>query len=130
MMFSRNAPTSEHFADELLRDTFSIGRFEQPVYALSLLSLVESSTELIALYPGDVALRAAIVKAWATVTEGMLPGKAIYSIRTKKVARRRNDVDLFISLVSNCKGTMKELALWRRRGRHGAEAGAAPHSSF
>jgi len=84
MMFSRNPPALDYFSEAQMKDTFH-RQVEQPAYTTSLLSLIQSSTELIPLYPGNVALRAAVVKAWESVTEGMLLGKAIWHIRTKRL---------------------------------------------
>jgi hypothetical protein len=77
-----------------------------------------------------VALKAAIVKAWETVTEGMLLGKAIWNIRTKKVLRTVDAApsqgSVHLSRVELQRDD-ERADLWRRRGRHGPEAGAAPH---
>jgi hypothetical protein len=50
---------------------------------LSLISILQAVSELAALYPADVELKAAVTKAWEEIIEGMLLGRAIWAIRTK-----------------------------------------------
>jgi hypothetical protein len=84
MMFNKNARVSKQFDDEELKDTFH-RQVEQPAYILSLISLVQGAAELTTLYPGNVDLMAAVVKAWQEISEGSLLGKAIWNIRTKSL---------------------------------------------
>lgn len=55
----------------------------EPAYLISLLSLIQSATEISALYKGDVSLAASVVKAWQEVSEGALLGRAIWALRAK-----------------------------------------------
>lgn len=36
-------------------------------------------------YPGDVELKTAVTKAWEGIIEGMLLGRVVWNIRTKKL---------------------------------------------
>jgi hypothetical protein len=58
MMFNKNPPVPHAFDDEKMKDTFH-RQVEQPAYTTSLISLVQAASELTALYPSDVELRAA-----------------------------------------------------------------------
>lgn len=84
MMFNKNARVPKMFDDDTLKDTFH-RQVEQPAYITSLISLVQGAAELTTLYPADVNLMAAVVKAWDEMSNGHLLGKAIWNIRTKKL---------------------------------------------
>jgi hypothetical protein len=84
MMFNKNPPVPHAFDDEKMKDTFH-RQVEQPAYTTSLISLVQAASELTALYPSDVELRAAVVKAWEKIVHGMLLGRVVWNMRTKKL---------------------------------------------
>lgn len=84
MMFSKTPPVPRAFDDEKMKDTFH-RQVEQPAYTTSLISLVQAASELTVLYPADVELRAAVVKAWEKIVHGMLLGKVVWSVRTKRL---------------------------------------------
>lgn len=89
-MFNENARVPKQFDHETLRNTFH-RKVEQPTYTLSLISLIQSAAELTTLYPADVELSAAVVKAWEVMSNGYLLGKAIWNIRTKRLLGIVND---------------------------------------
>ena len=84
MMFNKNPPVPHAFDDEKVKDTFH-RQVEQPAYTTSLISLVQAASELTVLYPTDVELRAAVVKAWDKIVHGMLLGRVVWNLRTKKL---------------------------------------------
>ncbi len=84
MMFNKNPPVPHAHDDEKMKDTFH-RQVEQPAYTTSLISLVQAASELTVLYPADVELRAAAVKAWEHIVSGMLLGKVAWNLRTKKL---------------------------------------------
>jgi hypothetical protein len=84
LMFSEDARVRHAASDAELRETFHRW-VEQPPYLTSLISAVQSAAELIALYPANVELRAAVVPVWDRLTEGTLIGRAIWSIRTRQL---------------------------------------------
>lgn len=84
MMFNKNPPVPRAFDDEKMKDTFH-RQVEQPAYTTSLISLVQAASELTALYPNDVELRATVVKAWEKIVHGMLLGRVAWNVRTKKL---------------------------------------------
>ncbi len=83
-MFNKNARVPRQFDDETIKDTFR-RHVELPSYSTSLISIVQAASELTALYPGDVELKAAVTKAWEKIVEGMLLGRVVWNIRTKKL---------------------------------------------
>jgi hypothetical protein len=84
MMFNKNARVPKQFDDETIKDTFR-RHVELPAYSTSLVSIVQAASELTVLYPGDVELKAAITKAWDKIIAGMLLGRVVWNIRTKKL---------------------------------------------
>ena len=83
-MFNKNPPVPHGFDDEKMKDTFH-RHVEQSAYTTSLISLVQAASELPVLYPGDVEFRAAAVKAWEKIVHGMLLGKVVWNVRTRKL---------------------------------------------
>ena len=84
MMFNTDSKVSRMWDEEQMKDTFR-RQVAQPAYTTSLISIIQAATELTALYPANVDLRAAVVQAWEEVTESMLLGKVVWNIRTKKL---------------------------------------------
>ena len=70
--------------EQELSETFQ-RQVAERAYVTSLISLLQSAAEIIALYPADVELMAGVKSAWQEILEGSLVGKAIWSIRTKKL---------------------------------------------
>ena len=68
--------------EQELTDTFQ-RQVTERAYITSLISLVQASAELTALYPGAVELMAGVTNAWQEISEGSLLGRAIWNIRTK-----------------------------------------------
>jgi hypothetical protein len=60
-------------------------RVREPAYLISLLSIIQAVTELTAMYPADVKLRAAVAKTWKEIPDAILFGKVLWEIRTKKL---------------------------------------------
>lgn len=83
-MFSKNDRIAGPFDEGELKETFH-RQVEQPAYLLSLMSLMQGSAEVSSLYPADVELSVAVVKAWDEVSRGSLLGRAIWNIRTKEI---------------------------------------------
>ncbi len=84
MMFNKDSKFRGMWDEEQMKDTFH-RQVEQPAYTTSLISIIQAAAELTALYSANVNLRAAVVQAWEQVTEGMLLGKVLWNIRTKKL---------------------------------------------
>lgn len=84
MMFDKESKFRKFWDEEELKDTFQRSVAER-AYTTSLISIVQSTAELAALYPANVELVAAVVKAWQEMSEGSLLGKVIWNIRTKKL---------------------------------------------
>lgn len=59
----------------------------EPAYILSLLSIVQASTEISAHYPHDVTLAAELIKAWKEISTDVLLGRAMWALRTKELLR-------------------------------------------
>ena len=84
MMFSKTPPVPRAFDDEKIKDTFH-RQVEQPAYTISLISLVQAASELTVLYPKDVELRTAAIKAWEKIEYGILLGRVVWNVRTKRL---------------------------------------------
>lgn len=82
VMFDKDSRVPKQHDDETIKDTFR-RHVELPAYSTSLVSIVQAVSELTALYPADVELKAAVTKAWEKIIEGMLLGRAIWAVRTK-----------------------------------------------
>jgi hypothetical protein len=81
-IFSDRSVYREMFDPSKLEDMFAKDVSER-AYTISLVSMVQSAAELTTLYPGDVELRAAVTDSWNDLNEGLLLGKAIWSIRSR-----------------------------------------------
>ena len=84
MMFDKDSKFRKFWGKTELKDTFQRSVAER-AYATSLISIVQSAAELAALYPANVDLVAAVVKAWQEMSDGSLLGRAIWQVRTKKL---------------------------------------------
>ncbi len=84
MMFNKDSKVRALWNSAELKDTFQ-RQVAERAYTTSLISLVQSTAELAVLYPADVELSAAVVKAWEEMSTGHLLGKAIWNIRTKQL---------------------------------------------
>jgi hypothetical protein len=82
VMFDKDSRVPKQHDDETIKDTFR-RQVGLPAYSTSLISILQAVSELTALYPADVELKAAVTKAWEKIIEGMLLGRAIWAIRTK-----------------------------------------------
>ena len=56
-----------------------------PSLYLSCLSVVQSTSELISLYPSDIELRAVVTRAWNLLSDRSLIGKVIWDIRAQSL---------------------------------------------
>ena len=52
---------------------------------IDFLSIVQSTSELIVLYPADVELRHAAIDAWTVLEERTIIGRAVWQFRAKKL---------------------------------------------
>lgn len=84
MMFDKDSKFRKFWDEAELKDTFRRSVAER-AYTTSLISIVQSASELAPLYPANLDLVAAVVKAWQEMSEGSLLGNAIWRLRTKKL---------------------------------------------
>jgi hypothetical protein len=84
VMFNKNSRIPRQFDDDSVKETFR-RHVELPSYSTSLISIVQSVSELTALYPADVALKGAVTQAWDKIIEGMLLGRVVWNLRTRKL---------------------------------------------
>ncbi len=81
-IFNSRSEFRRLFKNDELEDAFKKDVSER-AFMISLLSMVQSAAELVALYPGDVDLRAAVMDSWKYFSESTLIGKTIWAIRTR-----------------------------------------------
>lgn len=84
MMFNKNSKFRGMWEEAEMRDTFQ-RQVAERAYTTSLISIVQAAAELTALYPANVELFAAVIKAWEEMSQGHLLGRAIWNIRTKNL---------------------------------------------
>jgi hypothetical protein len=74
---------------KFLSDAEKAERFQGVVlgesYLVSFFSIVQSTTELTALYPGDMDLVSAAIEAWKRLCEASLLTKAVWEMRTRRL---------------------------------------------
>lgn len=85
-IFDERSPLRNEFiamhGEAYLHDSFQ-EKILAPAQMFSLLSVAQSAAELIAIYPGDVDLRAVVTRAWTELNGLHLLLNAIWKIRTK-----------------------------------------------
>jgi hypothetical protein len=79
-----DAPFPHIMSESQLEEAFT-RRVKEPAYLISLLSIIQTATEVTALYPDDVNLRASVTKAWKEIPDAFLLGRVLWEIRTKKL---------------------------------------------
>jgi hypothetical protein len=80
----KDAPYGHLHSEANLENAFH-RRVQEPAYLISLLSIIQAVTELTAMYPADVNLRAVVVKAWKEIPDAIMFCKVLWEIRTKKL---------------------------------------------
>lgn len=81
-LFDPRSKYRDLFTSSMLNDMFQKAVGEEAIY-ISYLGLVQSCTELVAIFPNDVDLCATLVEAWQPLVDGSLFGKAIWEIRSR-----------------------------------------------
>jgi hypothetical protein len=56
-----------------------------PAIWVDFLSIVQSATEMVVIYPGDIELRRAVTDAWSVLAERTIIGRAVWEFRSKKL---------------------------------------------
>ena len=56
-----------------------------PAIWVDFLSIVQSASEMVTIYPGDVELRRAVTDAWAVLAERTIMGRAVWEFRSKRL---------------------------------------------
>lgn len=86
MMFRRDSEFDAFWSDQELQETFR-KEVSNRAYITSLVSILQSVTEITVLYSSDLDLMAGITKAWQDISRNSLLPKAIWNLRTRKLLR-------------------------------------------
>ena len=81
-MFNNDSRFRHFWSEGELQGTFQ-RQVAERAFITSLLAITQAAAELTVLYPSDVDLVAAVIKAWPEISNDTLLGRAIWNIRTK-----------------------------------------------
>ncbi len=81
-MFNRQSELPMAWHEGELNETF-YKEVALRAYTTSLLSIIQAATEVTALYPDDVELKATVTAAWAEMSQASLLGRILWEVRTR-----------------------------------------------
>ena len=81
-MFNRQSEFRTAWEEGALGETF-YREVALRAYTTSLLSIIQAATEIAALYPHDVELKANVTAAWAQMSQDSLLGRIVWELRTR-----------------------------------------------
>lgn len=82
--FDEREPFGRMFTTGELENMFQ-KEIAGPAIWIDFLSIVQSATELVSLYPASVELRKAVADAWVPLSEKTIIGRAVWEFRAKKL---------------------------------------------